>query len=217
MLNGRLVAIRPTHAEDLDFLADLANHEQIRHNVGGWGWPVSRDSQPEWLRRSHADPSVQRMTVTDPVSGQPWGFTGLWEIDWHNRGAVTGIKLMPGLTPRGAGTDAIMLTMAWSFYEVGLRRLHSTILPFNEASLGAYVRHCGWRVEGRDREAVFRRGQWHDVLRVAALRTDFDALPAAEEYIERVCGPRLPVPAQPERGHHHGPVAFATTGTPGRG
>jgi RimJ/RimL family protein N-acetyltransferase len=203
MLNGRLVTIRPTGAEDLDFLADLANHDQVRHNVGGWGWPVSRDAQADWLRRSHADPGVQRMTVVDPVSGQPWGFTGLWEIDWHNRGALTGIKLMPGLTPRGAGTDAIMLTMAWSFYEVGLRRLHSTILPFNAASLGAYVRHCGWRIEGRDREAAFRRGQWHDLLRVAALRSDFEALPAAEEYVERVCGPRPVIPAQPELGHDY--------------
>ncbi|MBB5112921.1 GNAT family protein [Micromonospora echinospora] len=211
MLNGRLVSIRPTRSEDLDFLANLANHEQVRHNVGGWGWPVARDAQAEWLRRSQANPGVQRMTVVDPVSGQPWGATGLWEIDWHNQGALTGIKLMPGLTPRGAGTDAIMLTMAWSFYEVGLRRLHSTILPFNGASLGAYVRHCGWRVEGREREAAFRRGTWHDLLRVAALRSDFDALPAAEEYVERVCGPRPSVPSQPEPGYGHDRLA-ATAG-----
>ncbi|NES15407.1 MULTISPECIES: GNAT family N-acetyltransferase [Micromonospora] len=189
MLNGRLVGLRPTRTEDLDFLADLANLDQVRHNVGGWHWPVARETQPEWLRRSQADQTVQRLTVADPVTDEPWGLTGLWEIDWHNRSALTAIKLMPGAAPRGAGSDAIMLVMAWSFYDVGLRRLHGSILPFNTASLGAYVRNCGWRVEGRDREAVFRRGEWHDLLRVGILRADFDALTAAEEYVERVCGP----------------------------
>jgi L-amino acid N-acyltransferase YncA len=106
------------------------------------------------------------------------------------------VKLMPGATPKGAGSDSIMLMMAWSFYEVGLRRLHSTILDFNAPSLNAYVRRCGWRIEGREREAVFRRGQWRDLIRIATLRSDFEEMDAAAEYIERVCGSPMPVPAQ---------------------
>ncbi|ATO13937.1 alanine acetyltransferase [Micromonospora sp. WMMA2032] len=196
MLNGRLVTVRPTRSQDLDFLTDLANHRHVRQHVVGWSWPVAPDGQLEWLRQSQASPGTQRMTVADPVTDEPWGLTGLWEIDWHNRSALTAVKLMPGLAPRGSGSDAIMLTMAWSFHEVGLRRLHSSILPFNAASLGAYVRKCGWQVEGRDRQAVFRGGQWHDLLRIGVLRGDFDAHPDAAEYVERVCGPRIP--AQPD-------------------
>ncbi|MCI4065271.1 GNAT family N-acetyltransferase [Micromonospora sp. R77] len=199
MLNGRLVAIRPTWKDDLDFLADLANQDEVRHNVGGWHWPISRDTQQDWLLRSHADPHVQRLTVVDRSTNEPLGLTGLWEVDWHNRSALTAIKLMPGVSPRGAGSDSIMLVMAWAFYEVGLRRLHSTILPFNQASLGAYVRKCGWQVEGRDREAVFRGGHWHDLLRVAILRPEFEALPHADEYLDRVCGTSTRVPAQSGR------------------
>jgi len=90
--------------------------------------------------------------------------------------------------------------MAWSFYEVGLRRLYSTILDSNAASLGAYVRKCGWRVEGQAREAVFRGGTWQDLNHVAILRSEFDALPLAKEYIERVCGtagPAVPPDGEP--------------------
>jgi len=36
--------------------------------------------------------------------------------------------------------------MAWSFYEVGLRRLYGTILDSNAASLGAYVRNRSLRL-----------------------------------------------------------------------
>ena len=187
MLKGRLVELRPMEARDLAFLADLANHPQVRGNVVGWDWPVARDGQHEWLRDSYRSHTTRRLTVAACSSNEPIGLTGLWDIDWHNQSALTAIKLMPGLAPKGAGSDSIMLVMAWSFYEVGLRRLHSTILDFNAASIGAYVRRCGWRLEGREREAVFRKGQWHDLLRVAALRTDFDVLPDAEEYVNRVC------------------------------
>jgi hypothetical protein len=83
--------------------------------------------------------------------------------------------------------------MAWSFYEVGLRRLHCTILDFNAASHGAYVRKCGWQIEGRQREAVFRNGRWNDLLHAAILKREFDTLIDAEEYVGRLSSP---VPAK---------------------
>jgi RimJ/RimL family protein N-acetyltransferase len=70
---------------------------------------------------------------------------------------------------------------------VGLRRLHGSILDFNTASMNAYVRRCGWRIEGVDREAIFRKGEWIDLYRVAVLRSDFDGLPNALEYVNQVC------------------------------
>jgi RimJ/RimL family protein N-acetyltransferase len=192
MLTGRLVTLRPIRAEDLGFLADLANASEVRQNVGGWDWPVSPDAQPDWLAASLRDSRTHRLTVTDAVSGRPIGLTGLWDVDWHNQSALTAVKLMPGVAPKGAGSDSIMLVMAWSFYDVGLRRLYSTILDSNAASLGAYVRKCGWTVEGRAREAVFRGGTWQDLNHVSILRSEFDALPLAREYVERVCGTARP-------------------------
>jgi RimJ/RimL family protein N-acetyltransferase len=193
MLTGRLIGLRPMEVDDLRFLTDLANHPVVRANVVGWDWPVSHAAQADWLRAANGNPSTRRLTVTSPT-GEPVGLTGLWELDWHNRSAVTGVKLMPGIAPKGAGSDSIMLMMAWAFHEVGLRRLHATILDFNAASLGAYVRKCGWRVEGREKQAIFRGGRWNDQIRVAALRADFESLPDAAEYIGRVCA----LPAVPE-------------------
>jgi len=197
VLTGRLVGLRPMRADDLEFLADLANATPVRTHVVGWDWPVAADAQREWFPGALRDPRNRRLTVTELRTGEPVGLTGLWEVDWHNGSALTAVKLMPGVAPRGAGSDSIKLIMAWAFYEVGLRRLHSTILDFNAASIGAYVRKCGWRIEGRDREAVYRRGAWHDLIRVAVLRSDHDALPDTPEYVDRVCGPRpAPVPGQ---------------------
>jgi len=146
MLTGRLVTLRPIRAEDLGFLADLANTLEVRRNVVGWDWPVSPDAQHDWFAASLRDSHTHRLTVTDVTTGAPIGLTGLWDVDWHNQSASTAVKLMPGTAPKGAGSDSIMLIMAWSFYEVGLRRLYSTILDSNAASLGAYVRNRSLRL-----------------------------------------------------------------------
>ena len=187
MIDGRLVSLRPTEEGDLDFLAALANDPQIRGMVVGWDWPVATSGQRAWLAGIVQDPGNIRLTILDKQSRSPIGLTGLWDVDWHNRSALTGIKLMPDVSPKGAGSDAIMLVDAWTFYEVGLRRLHATILDFNAASMGAYVRRCGWRVEGRERQSVFRRGEWCDLYRVALLRSEFDDLKTAAEYVGYVC------------------------------
>jgi len=187
MLSGRLTGLRPIDSGDLDFLTELANHPTVRGNVVGWDWPLSRDMQDDWLRAAHKNPHTRRLAVTKADSPEPIGLTGLWELDWHNQSALTAVKLMPGSAPKGAGTDSIMLMMAWAFYEVGLRRLHSTILDFNKASVGAYVRRCGWTIEGRSREAVFRSGRWCDLFHIATLKSDFDQLPDAAEYVRRTC------------------------------
>ena len=187
MIDGRLVSLRPVEEGDLDFLTTLANDSHIRAMVVGWDWPVAISRQQDWLAAVAKDPRSVRLTVLDRQSKSPIGLTGLWEVDWHNESAITGIKLMPGISPKGAGSDAIMLVNAWAFYEIGLRRLHSTILDFNGPSIGAYVRRCGWRIEGRERESVFRRGEWCDLYRIALLRSDFANLKSAAEYIDYVC------------------------------
>ena len=76
--------------------------------------------------------------------------------------------------------------MAYAFYDVGLNRLWGEILDFNGASFGAYVKKCGWRIEGILRSHVFRKGRFHDIYRVAILKSEFDALDDASEYVERV-------------------------------
>jgi RimJ/RimL family protein N-acetyltransferase len=186
MINGRLTRLRPVERHDLPLLQQLANDPVIGGLVVGWDFPVSMHGQEQWLERSAASQSTVRLMVDNAETTQAAGLTGLWDIDWHNRSALTAVKLHPDLTGRGLGTDSIMTVMAWAFYVVGLRRLHSSILPFNEASLKAYVGRCGWQIEGREREAIFRKGEWVDLLRVGVLRSDFDALSDAPEYTSRV-------------------------------
>ena len=187
MYTGRVVGIRPLELEDLPLLTKLANDPEVRQLVVGWDWPVSESGQASWLESTRNSPMTRRFAVVSLESGETIGLTGLWDLDWHNRSAMTAIKLDRTSAPRGAGSDTVMLVNAMAFYEVGLRRLWSSILDFNAPSYNLYVRKCGWRLEGIEKQAVQSVGGWSDLYRVAILRVDFDTHPQADEYRHLVC------------------------------
>lgn len=183
MIKGQRIVLRSIEEEDLGRLKDWLNDAEMAHWVGGWTFPVSDVEQRAWFQRSLTDRRNRRFIVALP-DGEVIGLTGLWEIDWHNRNALTALKLGPeAARGRGLGTDAIMTMCAYAFAEVGLHRLWTEILAYNRSSYEAYVRKCGWTVEGRLRQQIWRHGQFHDQLRVGILASEFAALALARPYL----------------------------------
>lgn len=191
MIAGRAVDLRPLEPSDVDLLHALADDPAVAQAVVGWAPPAGRAERAEHLAAGLADPRTRRLVVVERGAGAgagDVGLTGLWDVDHREGTATTGLRLRRDAWGRGLGTDAVMTLMAWAFHDVGLRRLETTILDFNAASLGLYADRCGWTVEGREREAQFRGGRWCDRYRLGILRADFDALPDATEAVGRVVG-----------------------------
>lgn len=182
MIRGKFVMIRTMEVEDLAAVKAINDDPEVRGRVVGWGWPNSRAELARWHQGSQGG-ATHRWVVATEEHGVV-GVTGLWDVDLQSRNALTALKLggASGVRGRGLGTDAIMAVMAFAFYDVGLHRLHSSILADNEASTRAYVDKCGWSVEGVSREHVWRHGRFVDLAQIGILREDFDALPHAEEY-----------------------------------
>jgi RimJ/RimL family protein N-acetyltransferase len=177
--------------EDMPFVHRLNADPVVRARVVGWGWPTSLSEQTSWFESQGRGDHTHRWVV-ERLGGAPIGVTGLWDLDWHNRNALSALKLGGGPAARGAGfgTDAIKAVMAYAFHEVGLERLYSTILADNAASIRAYCDKAGWQVEGRARRHIWRHGRWVDLLHVAALKSDFEGLPDAAVYRRLVTDPQ---------------------------
>jgi RimJ/RimL family protein N-acetyltransferase len=189
MIKGKRVVLRAVEEEDLGFCQRLYNDPDVRTVVVGWDFPVSLQNQKQWLDSVGKDKSNARFIV-ETLEKQPIGLTGLWDIDWHNRHALTATKLTVSgeIRGKGYGRDAIMAMNAYAFYEVGLHRLWGAILDFNVPSFKSYVERSGWKVEGRLRQHIFRNGYYHDLYYVACLKEDFLAVPDAGDYIP----PKIP-------------------------
>ena len=184
MIHGKKVRLRAIEETDLDLMVQWFNDPDIANMVVGWDFPISLSQQREWYRQSLPDRRNQRWIVEDLKDGKVLGLTGLWDIDWHNRQALNAVKLGNVETQgKGYGTDIIMTVMTYAFFQVGLNRLWGEIIDYNVPSYKAYVEKCGWKFEGRLRQAVFRNGTFHDLYRVAILKDDFILSSGASDYI----------------------------------
>lgn len=186
MISGKSISLRPIEESDQEYIYQLNSDPGVRANVVGWEFPQSLHHQRKWFETSQTG-STHRWIVEDAESRRI-GLTGLWNIDLHNRNALTALKLggPNEVRGRGIGRDAIKAVMAFAFYDVGLERLYGSIIEGNNPSLKAYCDHCNWSVEGTSRNHIWRHGQYVDLIQVGVLRTDFDALEDAQDYIDLV-------------------------------
>jgi RimJ/RimL family protein N-acetyltransferase len=73
---------------------------------------------------------------------------------------------------RGYGTEATQLMIDHAFGGLGLHRIGLTVFSFNERAIRSY-RSCGFVVEGRAREAIWREGRWWDEISMSILDSDW--------------------------------------------
>ena len=198
MYQGKSVVLRPIERRDLEVLRALANDPTTRAMVGGWGWPIAEQAQALWLERAISDERNHRLVVCriDDSQRRAVGLCGLWDVDWQARSAQSAVKLVDrgrhpdrpdGPPVSGIGRDAVLTSLSIGFGELGLHRIWASINAFNHPSLRLYREHCGFKVEGQRRDAVYRKGRFHDVFDLGILRSEWEARPETSEYLNRLC------------------------------
>jgi RimJ/RimL family protein N-acetyltransferase len=101
------------------------------------------------------------------------GTCALSQLDSDNGSALFHITIGEKDTwGRGYGTEATRLMIDHAFGGLGLHRIGLTVFSFNERAIRSY-RSCGFVVEGRAREAIWREGRWWDELAMSILDSDW--------------------------------------------
>jgi RimJ/RimL family protein N-acetyltransferase len=103
-----------------------------------------------------------------------WGHAALYGVSVKDRCATLAIVIGPGHQDRGYGTDAVRVLLRYGFAELGLHRVELGVTGYNLRAMAAY-RKAGFVEEGRRRSAIFRSGAWHDDVRMAILRSEWNA------------------------------------------
>lgn len=162
-IGTKRLLLRAIELKDLPQLHAWANDPEIQYRLGGWHFPTSTRDQEQWIGSLHCQSADQRFAV-QRTDGVVLGTANLVSIDWKNRTAFAGLMLAPAYQRMGFGTEIVMALMNYAFNELGLVRLDTDIIEYNEASLALHLR-CGWTVEGRKNKAYFRKGQhWGKVI-----------------------------------------------------
>jgi RimJ/RimL family protein N-acetyltransferase len=84
----------------------------------------------------------------------------------------------------GYGTEATQLMLDHAFGTLGLHRIALFVFEFNVRAVRAYQR-CGFVIEGRARESIWRDGRWWDELAMSVLESDWRKRREAGPAIDR--------------------------------
>lgn len=168
---GNKVILRNIEPEDLEAIRSMTNDPEQEKMIVGWSFPTAKKHQEDWYQRILSDRNNMRFTIE--YDNKFSGLIILSNIDWKNRSAETGIRLALD-APRniGLGTDSLSALVRFAFEELGMNRLNTTILNYNEASLKLHAK-CGFIQEGIKKQSVYKGGRFHDEILVAILRSDY--------------------------------------------
>jgi RimJ/RimL family protein N-acetyltransferase len=131
------------------------------------------------------------MAIHERSANRLIGSCAFSQVDGENGSAMFHITIgEKDAWGHGYGTEATQLMLDHAFGTLGLHRIALTVFEFNERALRAY-RRCGFLVEGRARESIWRDGRWWDEIAMSVLASEwrerratgkaFDRAPARDQ------------------------------------
>ena len=120
----------------------------------------------EWLRDAR-----YTWAVCEPTTGEMLGEVELAELDLCHGTADVACWALPAARGRGMTTTALSAVLRFAYGGLGLHRVTYAWADGNTAS-GRVAEKCGFRIEGRQREAWLVDGRRVDVHIAGRLATD---------------------------------------------
>ncbi|MFZ6026225.1 MAG: GNAT family N-acetyltransferase [Chloroflexota bacterium] len=137
----------------------------------------SQKKTKEWfekdLEKEATEPGFCIRTVADD---KLIGFVSAWGLNWQHGDTFLGIGIgEEDFWGKGYGTEALRLFLGYVFREMNLRRVSLNVFGYNPRAIRSYEK-CGFKIEGRLREAILKEGKRWDVVFMGILREEWEQL-----------------------------------------
>lgn len=175
---GHRVYLRLLVLEDAELLFRWINDRNTTHYLARF-WPVTFKQEREWIEKAqeqYRDKSGLALMICLKETDEPIGTMGLHNIDYKNGVAKTGAMIgEDAYRNKGLGTDAKMHLLHYAFHTLGLRKITSELIAYNEASL-RYGEKCGYQKCGVRKKHILKDGTHRDLILTEVFREDWEPL-----------------------------------------
>lgn len=174
---GEQVAVGPVLREHLPHYLRWTNDFRTQRTQGsGLPVPDPPDSIERWYESFVLGRSdVAFFTIYERSGGQPIGWTGLEDIDFHHRTATFVIQIGEAqCRGRGIGAETAKLMLDYGFTALGLHNIYLWYYDYNIAGRKAYER-AGFRECGRRSQSHFMGGRLWDTVYMECLADSFNS------------------------------------------
>jgi RimJ/RimL family protein N-acetyltransferase len=137
--------------------------------------PMRRDEIERFFAARVVGPDSLALAVHVKSTGRLVGTCAFSQLDGENGSALYHITIgEKDVWGRGYGTEATRLMLDHAFATLALHRVALSVFEFNTRAIRSY-RRCGFQLEGRAREAIWREGRWWDEISMSVLEPDWAA------------------------------------------
>jgi RimJ/RimL family protein N-acetyltransferase len=173
MLVGKRVKLRPVEETDLPLLVEWRNQPDVWTRFFN-KFPLSHSGQRAWYKGLSEDRNRLLLILEDLGSHEAVGTVGFDRMDSINRVAEYGNILIgpERFRRKGLAREATILILAYGFGRLNLNRIFLHVLEENTEAINLY-RKCGFKDEGRLRQAFYDQGRYKDILLMSVLATEF--------------------------------------------
>ncbi len=175
---GKRVRIRLLCEDDAQILTQWMNDPEVTQYILQY-LPKSIKAEKEWLEK--IEPNSHDFVFGIETEDETMiGVMGLHKVNYIHGTATTGAFIgNKDYWSKGYGSEAKMLLLQYAFDTLGLRKICASVIDFNKRSL-RYQEKCGYKVEGRLKNQLFKDGQYWDEVLLAVYKEDW--LPVWEQY-----------------------------------
>ena len=175
VLDGELVILRRHVPGNVTAFQRWYSDPEVARLARYQDGPMRADEIDRFFQLRALGQESLTMAIHERDTGRLIGSCAFSQVDGENGSAMYHITIGEKDTwGHGYGTEATQLMLDHAFGTLSLHRIALTVFEFNERAIRAY-RRCGFVVEGRARESIWRDGRWWDELAMSVLASEWRA------------------------------------------
>ncbi|PJF44099.1 MAG: N-acetyltransferase [Phototrophicales bacterium] len=174
LLRGNLVYLTANTIDDAEQIAKWFNDLDVSYWSNYHIRLVNTEQKQQRLKQFWENKNFS-FAIRTIAEDRYIGIASLDAPDWRNRKTMLGVTIGDKrYWGQGYGSDTVQIMLRYAFLELNLHRVHLGVFSYNTRAIRAYEK-IGFVHEGARREALFRDGQYHDMLIMSILRHEWEA------------------------------------------
>ena len=172
---GRLVVLQRHRPENLRAFVRWYSDPEVARLTRYHEAPLSNDEIQRFFYSRIMGTDFLAMAIHLRETSRLVGTCAFSQLDGDNGSTLYHITIGEAdAWSRGYGTEATELMLAHAFRRLALHRVALTVFEFNARAIRAYEK-CGFVVEGRARQAIFRDSRFWDEIHMSILLDEWEA------------------------------------------
>lgn len=163
-LQGKLINLRALEPEDLPFLFQIENNENL-WEVSHTQTPFSKFLLKQYIENAHLDiyEAKQLRLMIENKEQLPIGMIDLFNFNPQHQRAGIGIVIHPDYQQNGFANEALQLLIQYSFKYLNLHQLYANITTDNSKSLSLFAKHHFKKI-GVKKDWILSNGTFKDEI-----------------------------------------------------